>query len=57
MPRGKLQNSCLHLDDLAEVFANRAICQNSLDGPSFDLYFHSGFYFLLFSVRRTRSFF
>jgi len=24
--------------------------------PSFDLYFHSGFHFLLFSVRRTRSF-
>lgn len=41
---------------ISMAFANRAICQNSVVGAPFDLYFHSGFHFLLFSVRRTRSF-
>jgi len=44
---------------ISETFANVEPCYLSkFDGarPSFDLYFHSGFHFLLFSVRRTRSF-
>jgi len=48
-------------DDLGarEVFTNRGYLskfRQRRSRLSFDLYFHSGFHFLLFSVRRTRSF-
>lgn len=60
MSRGEVQNSWLSHRRSREAFANVGTALfvkiPSTARPSFDLYFHSDFHFLLFSVRRTRSF-